>query len=277
MITSNQELQAVLQRGGGEPIELGPGDFDLYPSSLGPNGIPSGLLTGSGVGNTRLHLRDWVALQWETYISHLNIIGDKGFDLTYAPYTKFNDVVFDSSVAQGQSHVGKDWSTVVTAGSAIRIGADRGGRGNDNTYRIKFQDVTFNFFDYPLDLQSSEWVAAMTLDGVTVNGAKIGLFSPSIRLNARATNFQCCKFGMVIAGNDCVGAQMHFERNEMDFILGEHSYGNNFHFDALHYDNLTTVVPPQFLSNRLRSHRGLNMARENTERKAAMLAWRVGK
>lgn len=274
LITTTQDLLEALKRGDSTRKILAAGDFELDPALLGNAELPTLILEGSGVANTRIRMGGWLKVHWGNVWRDLSVIGDDLFDMTAAPYATFDGVTFNSSVADGQSHVGKTWESVVTQGGAIRIGDDPQGRGNDNTYRISFRDCTFNFYRFPLDLRSSEWINAFELTNVVVNGAKMGLFSPSLKLFSRNTNFQCCEVGWMFAGNGSVCQNAHFERGKQDIVLGEYSYGNRIETDARTIDNLSpdsVVVPLGLPKNHIKQSQGLNMGRFNAHRKAAML------
>lgn len=266
-IDSTAQLIEALKRNDGSILTLGPGDYELDLHVLGKSALDSLTLQGSGVPYTRLHLSEFVSLAWASQLRDLSIEGDALFDLTRAPYTRFDNVTFNSSAA-GQSHVGKDWSTVRTKGNAIRIGDDPHGRGQDNTYRIQFVDCTFNFFERPFDLRSQQWINAFTLDGVVVNSAQIGLYAEAISLRTRACNFQCCESGMVLGACNSE-IETHFERNKVDLVLADYSYANVFSTDARTIENHTLFVPPGVAGNKFKTFHHVSMGKNNAERHAA--------
>lgn len=269
-ITNTDELVEALKRGEPHRKILAAGDFELDPVRLASVEWPSLVIEGSGAANTRLHAGGWLNVRWRSVVRDLTVKGYDLFDVTNAPYALFERVVFDSDAAQGQSHLGKTWQEVTTCGGAIRIGADPNGQGNDNTYRISFRDCTFNFFAYPFDLRSSEWINAFELLNVTVNAAKVGLYSPSIKMRTRDTNFQCCEIGWMFAGNESVCERAHFERGGTDIVLGDYSFGNSIVTDAKSIERNDKTFPEGTARNKVKVYPIRHMGRFNAERMTAL-------
>ncbi len=217
-IENSNELMDALRRARTEWLFLAGGDYAIDKlRAAGPI-----FLLGEGHSQTRVRLHGDLMPQHSSFFSELCFIHEDGIPiLDNAALTTFERVAFRSPLP-AQSHVKKmKWFEVEAKGIGVRV---TNAANPDHSYKIKFRECFFDFFEIAVDIEPSpdRATTGWRFFDCESNGCREWLHGEHISdFYIHLGNVQLAQRGLFWRGNNNTLDWLHFERNECDVEIAE--------------------------------------------------------